>query len=135
MLKSLHAAIAVAALSVAPFASALCIQDQYGNQYEITLNPDTKSITGAVTIVQLGGVVQTLSGSYVFGEKILGRIQQLTFADPSNPNRLYMLKGNYPKFGWYYDGVYDATQDSVFGNCTVPRLPAPAAGGRAGVLE
>lgn len=132
MNTSVFTVFAVVALSVAPLASAECIQDQYGNQYNITLDTTNKAISGFAIMNQRGGERWTLSGSYVGSGSF--RIQQITMADSLDSNRLYMLKGRYPNFGWYYDGVFDPVQNAAFTACDAPlSAPAGGKGGRAGV--
>jgi hypothetical protein len=121
-----RAVAAAAALAVAPFVSAECLQDQYGNQFNITLDTTYKSISGVATMVQRSGEQWTISGSYIGGGRF--RVQQLTMADSQSSNTLYMLKGTYPNFAWYYGGVY-GEQEGAWAACGAAAAPQGTVGG------
>jgi hypothetical protein len=129
------AALALATVFCAPAVMAQeCLQDQYGNQYNITVDPVNKSITGVATVVQRNNELWTLSGSYATNKTGTKRKeQQLTMTDSTNTNQLYMLRGIYPNFAWYYNGSYGA-QEATWVACGTPvTAKAANAEGRQGV--
>ena len=129
------AALALATLLSAPAVMAQeCLQDQYGNQYNITVDAVNKSISGVATIVQRDNEQWTLSGSYATNKAGTKRKeQQLTMADSSNSNQLYMLRGVYPKFAWYYNGAYGAQEGTWVACGTAVAAKAANGQGRQGV--
>lgn len=121
----IHIGIGIATACMLQIAEARCSQDQYGNQYTYTLDRTTQSITGTVLNVQNCSVqVWPLIGSYARQAGV--RVQQLTAANP-DPNSscvaMYMLKGDYPNFAWFYESGYGA-QEATFVACSA--IPTPA---------
>jgi hypothetical protein len=130
--------LATVALTVstlaAPVMAQECLQDQYGNQYTITRDAVNKAISGTALVVQRGNEIWTLSGSYATnksGSKV--REQQLTMTDSTSTNQLYMLRGTYPNFAWYYNGTY-GSQEASWVACGANVAPAASGSeGRQGV--
>jgi hypothetical protein len=133
MKQSTLTALALACTLSAPAAMAECLQDQYGNQYNITLDATNKAISGVATVNQRSGEQWTLSGSYATNKAGTKRKeQQLTMSDSSDHNTLYMLRGIYPNFAWYYGGVYGG-QEATWVACGTAVTAQPAGEGRQGV--
>jgi hypothetical protein len=115
--------VACATLALAAqMASAVCLQDQYGGQYNITYNAPRTTITGTYsTSGGVCGATWSLIGSWVTKGSV--RHQELTAANPdplgagSDCVPMFKLKGKYPNFAWYYTGGYGA-QESRFVACT-----------------
>ncbi len=127
-------AIATVATVAAPAAMAAeCLQDQYGNQYTLSYDTDSKSISGTALVVQRSNETWTISGNYS-GKKPHKGYQQVTMADSANSNTLYMLMGEYPNFQWFYNGS-NGGQAATWVSCTSPVQPSltPSANGRNGV--
>lgn len=55
----------MALLGISKLSVAACLQDQYGNQYNIVTDNKHKSITGIATMAQCGGEKWGVIGSYV----------------------------------------------------------------------
>ncbi|WP_374569369.1 hypothetical protein [Ideonella sp.] len=129
------AALALAAVFSAPAVMAQeCLQDQYGNQYNVTFDAVNKSITGVATVVQRNNEQWTLSGSYATNKTGTKRKeQQLTMTDSGNTNQLYMLRGVYPNFAWYYNGAYGAQEGTWVACGTAVAAKAAKTEGRQGV--
>lgn len=129
--SSLAKAIAVVGISsVALPSMADCIQDQYGNQYNLTFDTTHFSITGTAKMAQCGGDEWPIVGSYS-GSDFNKRQQAITFANATANASCtfgpFMLKGKYPKFAWYYNTGYGG-QESKFVACTVEAVPTSAPG-------
>ena len=108
---------------VAVGQSAACIQDQYGNQYNFTIDSAHLYVYGSVT--RPGGgcsLVWPLTGSYVTTAEGVGL--ELTASNPSfnDPGdqcvSQYKLKGKLPNFQWYYpDGISTLDQPGTWAAC------------------
>lgn len=105
-----------AIVASAPWCMATCLQDQYGNQYQFT-QTDNEAVIGTATNAQgCGTAPWPLIGAYIHKN---GGIQlELTASNPApgGCQPIYMLKGTYPNFGWYYDYGYGG-QESVYVEC------------------
>ena len=87
------------------YGQSACIQDQYGNQYNYTVDNPTGDVYGSVTNVQGCAAVWPLTGSFVKTSSG-GRFLELTAANPNGTADAcyptYMVKGAWPNFDWYY---------------------------------
>lgn len=131
--SSLCKSVIVAGLAgVALPSMADCLQDQYGNQYNITFDTVHFSITGTAKMAQCGGDEWPLVGSYA-GADFNKRQQALVFANATNNASCtfgpFMLKGKYPKFAWYYTTGYGG-QESKFVACTAEAAPTASSSGQ-----
>ncbi len=116
--------------SQASFAvkKASCLQDQYGNQYNVVYDTTTDSITGTMTTAQgCPATTWPLIGSY------RGKVMEITAANPdlSSCVNMYMLKGSYPNFAWFYANGYGA-QESAYVACGAPASADGSSGGAQG---
>jgi len=88
-------------------ASALCIQDQYGNQYDFTVDVPSGYLYGVMVSGQAcDAPIWYLTGSYV---KSGGVQYELTPANPLGDAdgsciATYKVKGTYPNGEWFYTG-------------------------------
>lgn len=131
MNKALVLVLGLGMLAGAASAQAVCLQDQFGNQYNFTIDASHKYVYGTVTAVQ-GCESQTwvLIGSYTSGPLVV----ELTAANPLGDFdgggciSEYKLKGNYPNFAWYYADGYGA-QESTFVACGAAVLHEGTSGG------
>ena len=110
------------------FADGECIQDQYGNQYTLTIDAAHQYITGTVSGGQ-GGGPWILTGSYVQSGPTDPWIYELT-ATNSNAGQsgfvpVFKLKGVQPQGAWYYDSGF-GDQEFTFTSCTVAAEMAEA---------
>lgn len=106
-----------------------CVQDQYGNQYNLVYDGATQSITGTVNMVQCPGSTWSMIGSYT--KKGGVRTQEITAAaDVTDAACVVMikLKGAYPNFAWYYTTGYGA-QESTYSSCSADAASAGQQGG------
>ncbi|MDD2724120.1 MAG: hypothetical protein PHH59_08895 [Methylovulum sp.] len=128
---ALSALLAIGLFGAAQVSIAGCIQDQYGNQYTLTVDGKHNSITGTAVMAQCSGEVWPVIGSNVIiGSDKNYNIQEITTIKPQGSTSscvdFFMLKGTYPSFSWYYGSGYGA-QASKFVACGSPTI-APAAG-------
>ena len=108
------------------FADGECIQDQYGNQYTLTIDEAHQFITGTVSGGQGGSWV--LTGSYVQSGPTDPWIYELTAANVTGQAGfvpVYKLKGVQPRGAWYYDSGYGG-QEFTFTDCTAVAAAADA---------
>lgn len=129
MKKVLVFAIGLALLMPAVASAQMCLQDQFGNQYNFTIDNAHKYVYGTVTNAQgCPGGLWPLTGSYTTGPLVL----ELTAANPLGADQgcisTYKLKGNYPNFAWYYDFGYGA-QESSYVPCGAEATANPEEGG------
>lgn len=131
MKKALVFAVGFGLLGMATSSHARCVQDQYGNQYNFTVDTAHKYLYGTVTSVQgCEADTWTLIGSYTNGPLVV----ELTGANPHGDFDAegciaqFKLKGNYPNFAWYYADGYGA-QESQFVECGAPVRRDPKSGG------
>ncbi len=100
--------------------STACLQDQYGNQYNFTIDTVHNYLYGTATpsSTQCPSPPWALTGSYV--QTGAGLALELTAAMPSGAScvPIYTLKGDFPNFDWYYDyGISTTPQQSKFVAC------------------
>ena len=112
-----------------------CIQDQYGNQYTLTIDEAHQYITGTVSGGQ-GGGPWILTGSYVQSGATDPWIYELT-ASNSNAGQagfvaVFKIKGVQPNGAWYYEDGY-GDQEFSFTPCTA--VPAMVEEGREALTE
>lgn len=121
-----------------------CIQDQYGNKYTITYDAVHKSIKGTALMAQCSNETWPVNGSFVtIASDKTYRIQQISFERPINStasctgNIVFMLKGTYPNFDWYYSDSGYGGQTSKFIACTTAPsyLSTTATGKRLGAMQ
>jgi hypothetical protein len=128
MRKVLVFAFALALFMPAVASAQLCRQDQFGNQYNFTIDQAHKFVFGTVTNAQgCPGGPWPLTGSYTTGPLVL----ELTAANPEGAGgcvTIYKLKGNYPNFAWYYETGYGA-QESAYVDCGAAPAAKPEEGG------
>src|SRR5437762_5298532 len=99
-------------------AATSCVQDQYGNQYNFTVDTAHGYITGSATNHQgCAGGTWPLLGSFeaVSG----GTMVEFTLRNPSPTSGCvpaYELKGLWPKSAWFYESGYGA-QEFTFVRC------------------
>lgn len=122
MNKALVLVFGLGLLAAAASSEAVCVQDQFGNQYNFTVDAAHKYVYGTVTAVQgCEAETWTLIGSYTTSPLVT----ELTAANPlgdfdgNGCISEYKLKGNYPNFAWYYFDGYGA-QESAFVACGAP---------------
>jgi hypothetical protein len=127
-MKKLLVLLGLALLMPAVASAQYCLQDQYGNQYNFTVDSEHKYLYGSVTNVQGCASPWPLTGSYTTGPLVV----ELTAANPT-PGvcvSTYKLKGNYPNFAWYYEFGYGA-QEATFVTCgSAPTAKAEEGGTR-----
>lgn len=117
-------------VATAALAGDLCLQDQYGNQYDFVIDSEHRYVYGTMTSVQgCDAPVWPLLGSYVGGPLTV----ELTAANPLGDGDFaciseFKLKGQYPNFAWYYDTGYGA-QESAWVSCGAAVPEDPAVGG------
>jgi hypothetical protein len=93
------------------YGQTACLQDQYGNQYNFTVDETNAYVYGSVTSGpnQCKSSPWNMTGSFVTGSGGLGF--EITAANPDPSNGcppIFTLKGIWPNFNWYYvTGVSD----------------------------
>ena len=99
-------------------AQAACIQDQYGNQYNFTIDQTHAYVYGTVTNAQ-GCSSSTWNLTGVWSNTPSGGGLELTASNPTPDNcvPMYTLKGVYPAFDWFYDTGYGTPQPSTYVAC------------------
>ena len=99
-------------------AAPACFQDQYGNQYNFTVDSAHGYITGSATNHQgCAGGTWPLLGSFVATAH--GTMVEFTLRNPSPASGCvpdYKLKGLWPKSAWYYESGFGG-QDFTFVAC------------------
>lgn len=101
-----------------------CIQDPYGDQYNIVIDPVHSYVTGTLTIPGAPNTWPIL-GSYV------GKTVELTMVNPTgDPNYVVAvkLKGSFPNASWYYDYGYSGGE-FTYTACGAPVTASSATGG------
>ncbi len=111
------------------FVDGQCIQDQYGNQYTLSIDTTHQYITGTINFAQ-GGGPWILTGSYVQSSPSDPWIFELTVANSQGTGQpgyvpVFKLKGVEPKAAWYYQSGYGG-QEFEFTACTVTATMAEA---------
>lgn len=134
-MKKVFFAVFLAVLGFALMAGsseAMCIQDQYGNQYDFTVDSTHKYLYGVMYSAQgCNAAVWYLTGSYNAGG---GPPYELTAANPLGDGDVcvatYKIKGTYPGGAWYYTTGYGG-QEFTFVNCGAPAAASvdPSKGG------
>ncbi len=97
----------------------LCVQDQYGNQYNLVEDPVHRSLTGTMTNVQgCSSTSWPAVGSYVRLTPNGVTIVEITCAnpDPFGCVSIFKLKGTWPEAEWYYEFGYGA-QAFIYAPC------------------
>jgi len=96
-----------------------CLQDQYGNQYNFTVDKTNTYLYGTATSTQCPGAAWDIIGSFVTTPNGIGL--EITAANPNPPNGcapVYTLKGMMPNFQWFYeDGVSNPPQPGTWVAC------------------
>jgi hypothetical protein len=111
------------------FADGECIQDQYGNQYTLTIDEVHQYISGTVSSGQ-GGGPWILTGSYVQSAPSDPWIYELTVTNTNGTGQtgfvpVFKLKGVQPQGAWYYDFGY-GDQEFTFTSCAAVASMADA---------
>ncbi len=107
------------------FVDGQCIQDQYGNQYTLSIDTTHQYITGTMKSAQ-GTGPYILTGSYVQSSPSDSWIFELTGANSGGSGvPVFKLKGVEPKAAWYYQSGYGG-QEFEFTECTVTATMAEA---------
>jgi hypothetical protein len=116
-----------------PQGGPVCVQDQYGNQYNFTIDRTHAYLYGTATNAQgCDAAPWPLIGSYV--DSPAGLVVELTASRPLDSLpcvATYKLKGIWPKFPWYYESGYGA-QEATFVSCGTRVTADPTAGGTLG---
>jgi hypothetical protein len=118
------------------YGQTACIQDQYGDQYNYTVDKANMYVYGTATIsptFNCPGGPWPLTGSYVTSAS--GNGFELTAAnpDPSSPTcvPIITLKGVWPNFDWYYvTGPSDPPQPGTWAPCSKTAVTATGKGPR-----
>ncbi|MBI5444582.1 MAG: hypothetical protein HY900_25630 [Deltaproteobacteria bacterium] len=119
LVKSLGFALALTltVAVVAGRAQTLCLQDQYGNQYNFTVDRTQTYVYGTTIGAGCGAVEWPITGSFVQQD---GIILELTASNPlgvsDNCVLTYKLKGKYPYAAWYYEDGYGG-QEFTWADC------------------
>jgi hypothetical protein len=98
-----------------------CLQDQYGNQYNFTVDKTNTYLYGTVTPspTQCPSVPWDMTGTFVTTPTGIGL--EITAANPDPQNRcapIYTLKGIMPNFQWFYEtGVSNPPQPGTWVSC------------------
>ena len=113
-----------------------CIQDQYGNQYTLTIDEAHQYITGTVSGGQ-GGGPWILTGSYIQSSATDPWIYELTASNSNGGAQagfvaVFKIKGVQPNGAWYYEDGY-GDQEFSFTPCTA--APTMADEGREALAE
>jgi hypothetical protein len=108
-----------------------CLQDQYGNKYNFTIDSTGQYVYGTVTNGQnCSGGAWPLIGSYTVTSS--GTALELTTANPlgdaSGCAPEYMLKGVLPNFQWYYS-VPGEPQPGTWVSCSATLTNKPSGKG------
>ncbi len=117
------AAFAGVALLYAGTAGAMCVQDQYGNQYNFVVDTINSYVYGSMISAQgCDAPTWYLTGSY-YPDAGPGPQYELTAANPlgdadSSCIATYKIKGTYPNGAWYYTSGYGG-QEFTFVSCGV----------------
>src|SRR5262245_23631086 len=101
---TLSAVMFVSACIIPTLAGAFCVQDQYENQYNITVDASHGYLYGTVSNAQGCATDWPVTGSYVPTTE--GLAFELTAANPlgnmDTCQPIYKLRGRYPAFSWFY---------------------------------
>lgn len=130
MMRALLLAAGLAVFAPAVASAQFCLQDQYGIQYNFTVDSEHKYLYGTATMPGLCTVnVWPVIGSYTTGPLVV----ELTAANPLGAGdacvNTYKLKGNYPNFAWYYEFGYGA-QEATWATCgSAPSADGDGPGG------
>jgi len=98
-----------------------CLQDQYGNQYNFTVDKTNTYLYGIVTGGQsCPAAVWPLTGSFVTTSSGIGL--EITSTNPNGTSDpcvpMYTVKGIMPNFQWYYaTGVSSPSQPGTWVSC------------------
>ena len=116
MIRNILACLAFGCATLA--AQTACLQDQYGNQYNFTIDEPQGFVYGTTT----GGQScqsATLPITGTFAKTANGLFFELTAANPTPDSCVaeYTLKGIYPNFDWYYSTGYTTPQPSKYVAC------------------
>ena len=85
------------------YGQTACLQDQYGNQYNFTVDKTDSYLYGTVTSTQ-GCGTWPITGSYVVSTTGTGlEITAANVVSASSCVPMYTVKGAMPNFNWYYD--------------------------------
>jgi hypothetical protein len=129
MKKVITAGLMVLAMSAG--AQAMCVQDQYGGQYDFTIDSAHTYLYGSATMPAglCGAPVWLLTGSFVNSG---GTKYELTAANPlgeSDPSCIatFKIKGTYPNGAWYYTGGYGGQEFQLI-DCVAAAASADAEG-------
>jgi hypothetical protein len=117
-------------------AQSFCLQDQYGNQYNLAFDATYGSLTG--TVVSAQGCIgeYSLLGTFEYAVwPQQGLVLAVTAANSLGDGdsaciRTFMLRGAFPNFAWYYASGY-AGQEATWAACGSPGAAAAGPGGAA----
>jgi hypothetical protein len=128
-MKKILVLLGLALLMPAVASAQYCLQDQYGNQYNFTVDSEHKYLFGTVTSAQGCTIpVWPILGSYTTAPLVV----EITAANPAgagdNCVLAFKLKGNYPNFAWYYEFGY-GDQEGTWTTCLTSPAASPSAGG------
>jgi len=110
-----------------------CLQDQYGSQYNFTVDQTNTYVYGSVTPgpTQCKSAAWDMTGSFVTSPAGLGL--EITAANPDPSNGcvpIYTLKGIMPNFQWYYvGGISNPPQPGTWVACGAKVLESGAGKG------
>jgi hypothetical protein len=118
------------------YGQTACIQDQYGDRYNYTVDKATMYVYGTATMAanfECPGGSWSITGSYVTSTS--GNGFELTAAnpDPSSPTcvPIFTLKGIWPNFDWYYvTGPSPTPQLGTWAPCSETTVTATGKGPR-----
>lgn len=111
--------IGLIVFSMVAGVQAMCIEDQYGNQYDFVIDSTHQYVYGSVHMEQdCDAPIWYLTGSYVLKN---GTQYEATAANPLGDSdtrctATYKIKGTYPKGAWYYTNGYGG-QEFTMGPC------------------
>ena len=115
------------------YGQTACLQDQYGSQYNFTVDETNTYIYGSVTPgpTQCNSAAWDMTGNFVTSPAGLGL--EITAANPDPSNGcvpIYTLKGIMPNFQWYYvGGISNPPQPGTWVACGTKVLESGAGKG------
>jgi hypothetical protein len=118
------------------YGQTACIQDQYGDQYNYTVDKAANYVYGSVTVspsFDCPGGPWPITGSYVSSTSGNGFEVTAANPDPSSPAcvPMFTLKGIWPNFDWYYvTGPSSTPQAGTWVPCSKTSVTATGKGPR-----
>ncbi|CAN5324807.1 hypothetical protein BH20ACT24_BH20ACT24_16220 [soil metagenome] len=136
--KCQPAALAVYDVSAFGFAGSKCVQDQYGNQYEFTVDAANRYLYGTMHSGQACEASDWhLLGSYVNAGGRL--VYELTASNPLGDSDAgcipaFKIKGVWPHGAWFYPTGY-GDQEFRWTSCGAKPTPPASGGARKGAMS